>query len=192
MELLKSLVTLWVWKETRQAWTMFSKLKALIGLKKILSYHFQYRVFTSKHGFIRKVKFQVIVFRYRAKIDNSEWSLPSTSMYHRKIPTYTYRFCPVHKAVTWNSSGFSELLPWQDTQSFDIWEISPRLEVLPLTQKYQTQQKDFDSKMPDDASVCIVLRLNQVTLQPQFNLNNVTLIFTSIIFDYFGGDLKYE
>ena len=62
-----------------------------------------------------------------------------------------YRFCP-------------ELLLRQHTQSFDIWGISPRLEVLPLTQKYQTQQKDFDSTMPDDASMCIMLRLNQVTL----------------------------
>ena len=62
-------------------------------------------------------------------------------------------------------------------------------EVLPLTQKYQTQQKDFDSTMPDDASMCIMLRLNQV------NLNNVTCIYTSIcsiMFYYFGGDFKYE
>ena len=94
-----------------------------------------------------KVKFQVIVFRYRAKIDNSELSLSSNSMCHRKVSTY--RFCPVHKAITWNSSEFSELLLWQDTQSFDIWGIHLRLEVLPLTQKYQTQQKDFDSKMLD-------------------------------------------
>ena len=129
-----------------------------------------------------KVQFQVIIFMHRAKIDNSELSLPSNSMYHRKIPTYMYRFC-------------LELLLWQDTQSFDIWGISPRLEVLPLTQKYQTQQKDFDSTMLDDASMCIVLQLNQVTLQPKFNLNNVTCIYTSIcsiMFYYFGGDLKYE
>ena len=78
---------------------------------------------------------------------NSELLLPSNSMCHGKIPTY--RFCPVHKAITQNSPEFSELLLWQDTQSFDIWGIHPRLEVLPLTQKYQTQQKDFDSKMPD-------------------------------------------
>ena len=129
-----------------------------------------------------KIKFQVIVFTYRAKIDNSELSLPSNSMYHRKIPTYMYRFCP-------------ELLRWQHTQSFDIWGSSPRLEVLRLTQKYQTQQKDLDSTMPDDASMCIMLRLNQVTLQSKFNLNNMTCIYTSsrsIMFYYFGGDLKYE
>ena len=106
-----------------------------------------------------------------------------------------YRFCPVHKAITWNSPEFSELLLWQDTRSFDIWGISPGLEVLPLTQKYQAQQKDFDSEMPDDASMCIVLRLNQVILQHKFNLNNVACIYTSIcsiMFYYFGGDLKYE
>ena len=106
-----------------------------------------------------------------------------------------YRFCPVHKAITWNSSESSELLLWQVTQSFGIWGFSLRLEVLPLTQKYHTQQKDFDSKMPDDASICIVLPLNQVTLQPKFNLNNVTCIYTSIcsiMFHYFGGDIKYE
>ena len=99
---------------------------------------------------------------------------------------------PVNKAINWNSP---ELLLWQETQSFDIWGISPRLKVLPLTQKYQPQQKDFDSKMPDDASMCIVLRFNQVTLQPKFNLNNVTCIihlFCSIMFCYFGGDLRYE
>ena len=94
-----------------------------------------------------KVKFQVIVFRYRAKIDNSKLSLPSNSMCHRKISTY--RFCNVHKAITRNLPECSELLLWQDNQSFDMWGIPPRLEVLPLTQKYQTQQNDFDSKMPD-------------------------------------------
>ena len=49
--------------------------------------------------------------------------------------------------------------------------------------------------MPDDASMRIVLRLNQVTLQPKFNLNKVTCIYASIcsiMFYYFGGDLKYE
>ena len=101
---------------------------------------------------------------YRAKIDNSELSLPSNFIYHRKIPTDMYRFCP-------------DLLLWQHTQSFDIRRISPRL-VLHLTQKYQTQQKDFDSTMPYDASMCIMLRLNQVTLQSKLNLNNVTCIYS--------------
>ena len=35
------------------------------------------------------------------------------------------------------------------------------------------------------------LQLNQVTLQPEFNLNNVTCTYTSIcsfMFYYFGGD----
>ena len=79
MELLKSLLTLWVWKETRQAWTTFSKLKALVGLEKLLSYRFQYNAKDDNSEFSLpnmvpyvKVKFQVIVFGYRAKIDNSE------------------------------------------------------------------------------------------------------------------------
>ena len=39
------------------------------------------------------------------------------------------------------------------------------------------------------------LQLNKVTLQPEFNLNNVTCVYTSIcsiMFYYFGGDLRYE
>ena len=56
---------------------------------------------------------------------------------------------------------------------------------LPLTQKYQTEQKDFDSIMRDRRlhvySVQITsLQLNQVTLQPEFNLNNVTCIYTDL------------
>ena len=106
------------------------------------------------------------------------------------------------KAITRNSPEFSELSLWPDTQSFDIhvWRIPPRLEILPLTQKYQTQQKDFDSKMPDRrlhvySAKITSLRLNQVKLQPKFNLNNVTCICTTIcgIMLYcLGGDLNYE
>ena len=81
-----------------------------------------------------------------------------------------------------------------------IWHMedsSKTREVLPLTQKYQTEQKDFHSKMPDRrlhvySAQIIFLQLNQVTLQPEFNLNNVTCIYTticSIMFYYFGGDL---
>ena len=65
------------------------------------------------------VKFQVIVFMYRVKIDNSEFSLLSNSMCYRKIPAY--HFCPVHHAITRDSPKCSELLLWQDTQSFNIW-----------------------------------------------------------------------
>ena len=39
------------------------------------------------------------------------------------------------------------------------------------------------------------LQLSQVTLQPEFNLDNVTCIYTSvcsIMFYYSGGDLRYE
>ena len=35
MALLKSLLTLWVWKVTRPAWAVFSKLKASVGLEKV-------------------------------------------------------------------------------------------------------------------------------------------------------------
>ena len=85
---------------------------------------------------------------YRAKIDNSEFSLPTISMCYRKIPAY--HFSPAHKAIiTRNSRKCSELLLWQDAQSFDMWGIPPRLTVLFLTQKYQTYQNDFNSKMPD-------------------------------------------
>ena len=104
------------------------------------------------------------------------------------------------KAITQNAPEFSELSLWPDTQSFDIWGIPPKLEVLPLTQKYQTEQKDFDSKMPDRrlhvySAQITSLRLNQVILQPEFNPKNVTCICTSIcsiMFHYFGGDLNYE
>ena len=104
------------------------------------------------------------------------------------------------KAITRISPEFSELSLWPDTQSFDIWSIPPRLDVLPLTQKYQTEQKDFDSRMRDRSlhvysAQITSLQLNQVTLQPEFNLNIVNCIYTSIcsiMFYYFGGDLRYE
>ena len=79
-------------------------------------------------------------------------------------------------------------------------EHPPRLEVLPFTQNYQTEQKDFASKMPDRrlhlySAQKTSLQLSQVTLQPEYNLNNVTCIYTSIcsiMFYYSGGDLRYE
>ena len=75
-----------------------------------------------------------------------------------------------------------------------------RLEVLPLTQKYQTEQKDFHSKMLDKrfhvySAQITSLQLNEVILQPELHLNNVTCIHTSIcsiMFFYSGGDLRYE
>ena len=89
------------------------------------------------------------------------------------------------KAITRISPEFSEFSLWLDTQAFDIWSIPPRLEVLPLTQKHQTEQKDFDSKMSDKrlhvySAQITSLQLNQVTLQPEFNLNNVTCIYTDL------------
>ena len=125
---------------------------------------------------------------------NWELSLPSNSRCPRKISTY--RFCLYIKAITRITPEFSELSLWPDTQSSDIWSIPPKLNVLSLTQKYQTEQKDFDSKMPDRrlhvSSIQITsLNLNQVTPQPEFNLNKVTCI-CSIMFYYFGGDLRHK
>ena len=69
--------------------------------------------------------------------DNSELGIVTSKQFHvSKIPTN--HFWPVHKTITRISPEFSELSLWLDTQSFDIWSIPPRLEVLPLTQKYQT------------------------------------------------------
>ena len=105
------------------------------------------------------------------------------------------------KAITRISPEFSELSLWPDTQSYDIWSILPRLQVLPLTQNYQTEQKDLNSKMPDrclhlySTAQITSLQLSQVTLQPEFNLNNVTCIYISIcsiMFYYSEGDLRYE
>ena len=104
------------------------------------------------------------------------------------------------KAITLISPAFSELSLWPDTQSFDIWSIPPRLEVLHLTQNYQTEQKEFDSKMSGRclhlySAQMTSLQSGQVTLQPEFNLNNVTCMYTSIcsiMFHYSGGDLRYE
>ena len=104
------------------------------------------------------------------------------------------------KAITRISPEFSELSLWPGIQSFDIRSIPPRLKVLHLTQKDRTEQKDFDSKMQDRyfhvySAQITSLQLNQFELQPEFNLNNVTCIYTSIcsiMFYYFGGDLKYE
>ena len=63
-ELLKSILTLWVLEETKQTSTIYSELKALVD----------------------SGKFRVIVFQYRAKNNNSEFSLPSM------IPYVTVKF----------------------------------------------------------------------------------------------------
>ena len=57
--------------------------------------------------------------------------------------------------MTQISPEFSELSLWPDTQSFDIWIIPLRLKILPLTQKYQTEQKDLTQKCQTDTSMCI-------------------------------------
>ena len=96
-----------------------------------------------------KLKLRVIVFDTGQKM--TTWNLN----YHSQpilcvIEKFRLIVLSLYiKAITRNSPDFSELLLWPDTQSFDIWGIPPRLEVLPLTQKYQTQRKGFDSKMRD-------------------------------------------
>ena len=135
-----------------------------------------------------KVKFEVIVFGYRTKIYNSE--LGTRNCHFQAIPCVIQKFQLIVfvlyiKTITRILPELSELSLWLDTQSFDIWSILPRLEVLPLTQKYQTEQKDFDSKMPDRrlhvySAQITFLQLDQVTLQPEFNLNNVTCIYTDL------------
>ena len=139
--------------------------------------------------------------------------LTTRNCHFRAIPCVIEKFRLIMfalflKAVTRISPEFSELSLWPDAQSFDIWGIPPRLKVFPWTQNYQTQQKDFDSKMLDrrlyvySAQITPpppppppLFQLNQVALQPEFNLNNVTCIYAyicSIMFYYFGGDLRYE
>ena len=148
-----------------------------------------------------KVKVKLLFWGTGQKLtsENSELSLPSNSMCHiEKFQLIV--FALYIKAITQISPAFSELSLWPDSQSFDIWSIPLRLEVLHLTQNYQTEQKEFYSKMPDRClhlySVQITsLQSSQVTLQPEFNLNNVTCIYTSIcsiMFYYSGGDLGYE
>ena len=144
-----------------------------------------------------KVKFQVIVFGYRTKIDN--WELCHFQVIPCVIENFRLIVFALHiKAITRISPELSELSLWPDSQSSDIWSIPPRLEGLPLTQKYQTEQKDFDSKMPDRrlhmySAQITSMQFNQVTIQPEFNHNNVTCIYTSIcsiMLYYFGGDLN--
>ena len=133
------------------------------------------------------------------------WQLGTGNCHFQAIPGAIEKFRLIVfalyiKVITRITPEFSELSLWPDTQSSDIWSIPPRVNVLPLTQKYQTEQKDFDSKMPDRRlhvySVQITsLKLNQVTPQPEFNLNKVTCIYTSIcsiMFYYFGGDLRHK
>ena len=88
---------------------MFSKLEALVGLEKfrVIFFITVQKIITQNFRFhfmvpYVKVKFQVIVFGCMAKNDNSELSLQSNSMCHRKIPTC--RLCPVHKS---NHSEFT-------------------------------------------------------------------------------------
>ena len=68
---------------------MFSKLKALVGLGKILSYRFQYSAKDDDSEFslrilvpYAKVKVQVIVFKYRTKIDIWEPGIVTSKQFH--------------------------------------------------------------------------------------------------------------
>ena len=64
--------------ETRQTWTMFSKLKALVDSKKFRGIVFKYSIkngnseLTSKHDSTCRRKIASYRFMYRAKSDNSE------------------------------------------------------------------------------------------------------------------------
>ena len=141
-----------------------------------------------------------VFFWYRTKINNWNWKC-----HFQAIPCVIEKFRLIVfalyiKVITRISLGSSELSLWPDTQSFDKWSIPPRLEVLHFTQNYKTEQKNFDSKMPDRhlhlySDQITSLQLSQVTLQPQFILNNVTCIYTSIcsiMFCCSRGDLRYE
>ena len=130
-----------------------------------------------------KVKFEVLFLGIGQKLTTRNCHFQAISCVIKKVRLIVFTL--YIKAISRISPEFSELSLWPDTQSFDIWSIPPRLEVLPLTQKYQTEQKDFDSKMSDRrlhvySAQITFLQLNQVTLQPEFNLNNVTCIYTSI------------
>ena len=133
---------------------MFSKLKALVGLEKFYRFKYSAKSHNSKFSLpsmvpCAKVKVQVIVFGYRTKSDI--WELGIVTSKHPCV-IEKFRliiFVLYMKAITQVSPEFSELSLWPNTQSFDIWSIPPRLEVLPLTQNYQTEQKNFGSKMID-------------------------------------------
>ena len=95
------------------------KVKSFGWLGKIMSYRFQYSAKDDNSEFSLpsmvpyvKVKFQVIVLGYRAKLDNSE---PQTA-----ISCVIEKFQPIAfalyiKAIALNSPEFSELSLWQDS-----------------------------------------------------------------------------
>ena len=74
MELLKSLFTLWVLEETRQTWTLFSELKALVDSGKTMTRNSEFSLL-SMIPYVT-VKFRVIIAGHRAKtiIRNSEFT----------------------------------------------------------------------------------------------------------------------
>ena len=103
-----------------------------------------------------KVKFEVIVFGNKTKLDNSELRIVTSKELHVSEKSRFIFLALYIKAITRISPEFSELSLWPDTQSFDKWSIPPRVEVLPLTQKYQTEQKVSTQKCWIGASICIV------------------------------------
>ena len=132
-------------------------------------------------------------------LQDNNCHLGTRNCHFQTIPCVMERFqlivFALYNSITRISPEFSELSLWPDTQSFYIWSIPPRLEVLHLTQNYQTEQKDFDSKTQDRrlhlySAQITSLQLSQVTLQSELNLNNVTCIYRSIcsiMFCYSGG-----
>ena len=90
-----------------------------------------------------------------------EQNLTTRTYHFQAIPCVIEKFRVIVfalyiKAITRISPEFSEFSLWLDIQSFDTRSIPPRLEVLPLTQKYQTEQKVSTQKCRTDASMRIV------------------------------------
>ena len=102
MGLLKSLLALWVLEETRQTWPMFSELKALID----------------------SGRFQVIVFQYRAKNDNSEFSLPSM------IPRVTKKFRVI--VIMYRDKNDNSELGIHLRTNSEIFEVSENSQVIAM------------------------------------------------------------
>ena len=85
MGLLKSLLTLWVLEETRQTWSIFSKLKALVDSEKTITRNSEFSL-PSMIPYVT-VKFRVIIFGHRETITRySEFTWQEIS----RFPTYHY------------------------------------------------------------------------------------------------------
>ena len=93
---------------------MFSKLKALVRLGKILSYQFQNSAKDDNSEFslpsmvpYAKVKVQVIVFGYRTKIDIWELGIVTSKQFHVSEKFQLIIYALYIKAITRISPEFS-------------------------------------------------------------------------------------